>query len=318
MKTTLKTLAIAAALVATLVPAKALEVGETFQTTPETSQKQNWVWACKTLEEIRTGNLTKCGTILSQSHMEVLRKSGDAVCVKSPNSKDNACSWAVIPNAAIAQKAPSLPAVDTREADANPTTRQVINMYRGPDGPAKLGATAYALGLGLGYLRASIMAEKTKGEGLFCAPPKLTMNAALVVSTLESFVRAVPFAANEDASLTLGFALAETFPCKKGSQSPAGSLVKCPTFGSSGLMSAAKRVADGSSSRNRPSRLLPVSELMAPTPVTLPPGRLRLVTKPSSTGSPPVRNTIGIVVVAALAANTDAAVPGATTTATRR
>src|SRR5262249_59566770 len=37
------------------------------------------------------------------------------------------------------------------------------------------------------------------------------------------------------------------------------------------------------------------------TPVTFPPGRLRLVTSPSSTGSGPASNTIGIVVVAALA-----------------
>ena len=38
-------------------------------------------------------------------------------------------------------------------------------------------------------------------------------------------------------------------------------------------------------------------------PVTLPPGRLRLGTRPSLTGSPPVENTTGTVVVAALAAN---------------
>ena len=39
------------------------------------------------------------------------------------------------------------------------------------------------------------------------------------------------------------------------------------------------------------------------TPVTLPPGRLRLATRPSLTGSLPVAKTIGIVVVAALAAS---------------
>ncbi len=37
-------------------------------------------------------------------------------------------------------------------------------------------------------------------------------------------------------------------------------------------------------------------------PVMLPPGRLRLATSPSLTGSPPVANTTGNVVVAALAA----------------
>ena len=36
--------------------------------------------------------------------------------------------------------------------------------------------------------------------------------------------------------------------------------------------------------------------------MTLPPGRLRLATRPSSTGSSPIVNTIGMVVVAALAA----------------
>jgi hypothetical protein len=44
------------------------------------------------------------------------------------------------------------------------------------------------------------------------------------------------------------------------------------------------------------------------TPVTLPPGRLRLVTRFSLIGSPPVAKTIGIVVVAALAAMADSVV----------
>ena len=38
-------------------------------------------------------------------------------------------------------------------------------------------------------------------------------------------------------------------------------------------------------------------------PVTLPPGRLRLATRPASTGSSPMLKTIGMVVVAALAAS---------------
>ena len=38
-------------------------------------------------------------------------------------------------------------------------------------------------------------------------------------------------------------------------------------------------------------------------PVALPPGRARLATRPSLTGSSPTMNTIGIVVVAALAAS---------------
>ena len=39
------------------------------------------------------------------------------------------------------------------------------------------------------------------------------------------------------------------------------------------------------------------------TPVTLPPGRLRLATRPSWTGSLPISKTIGMVVVAAFAAS---------------
>jgi hypothetical protein len=38
------------------------------------------------------------------------------------------------------------------------------------------------------------------------------------------------------------------------------------------------------------------------TPVTLPPGRFKLVTRPLAIGSSPLRKTIGIFVVAPLAA----------------
>ena len=52
-------------------------------------------------------------------------------------------------------------------------------------------------------------------------------------------------------------------------------------------------------------------------PVALPPGRLRLSTRPSFTGSSPVEKTIGIVAVAALTAGA-AGGPAANTTATCR
>ena len=45
------------------------------------------------------------------------------------------------------------------------------------------------------------------------------------------------------------------------------------------------------------------------TPVAFPPGRLRLETKPSITGSPPVTNTIGTVVFADFAASADSVFP---------
>src|SRR2546430_3706474 len=85
-----------------------------------------------------------------------------------------------------------------------------------------------------------------------------------------------------------------------------------------GLTSTAKRVAVGNSSCKRPSRLATSSLLLALTPVMLPPGRLRLATRPSWTGSKPRLKTIGIVVVAALAASAAAELPGVAMTATRR
>jgi hypothetical protein len=54
------------------------------------------------------------------------------------------------------------------------------------------------------------------------------------------------------------------------------------------------------------------------TPVMFPPGRLRLATKPAPTGSPPNVKTIGIVVVAALAAKIELPPPVAAITATLR
>src|SRR5215203_3189985 len=54
----------------------------------------------------------------------------------------------------------------------------------------------------------------------------------------------------------------------------------------------------GASSRRSSSRLAPTSVMNRVTPVTLWPGRLRLSTSPSFTGSPPIVNTTGIVDVA--------------------
>ena len=63
------------------------------------------------------------------------------------------------------------------------------------------------------------------------------------------------------------------------------------------------RAAPGLNSRKSPSCFAASSTEMKLTPVTLPPGRLRLATRPTLTGSPPVAKTIGTVVVAALAAS---------------
>ena len=69
-----------------------------------------------------------------------------------------------------------------------------------------------------------------------------------------------------------------------------------------GLTSTATRVTPGNSSRRSSSRFAANSPLKKLIPVTLPPGRARLATRPSLTGSSPTLKTIGIVVVAALAA----------------
>ena len=69
-----------------------------------------------------------------------------------------------------------------------------------------------------------------------------------------------------------------------------------------GLTSTATRTALGTSSCRSASRLATSSAAKKLTPVALPPGRARLATRPSLTGSSPTPNTIGIVAVAALAA----------------
>jgi hypothetical protein len=79
--------------------------------------------------------------------------------------------------------------------------------------------------------------------------------------------------------------------------------------GTLGLMSTAKRVAAGNRALNSPSRFAVSSVVMEVTPVTLPPGRLKLVTMPVWTGSAPVWKTIGMLVLAAFAAGTPTAPP---------
>src|SRR5262245_532483 len=73
--------------------------------------------------------------------------------------------------------------------------------------------------------------------------------------------------------------------------------------GFSGFVSTANVVVLGTRSRNNSSRFAARGDVKKVTPVTLPLGRLRLLTSPGATGSPPIANTIGIDVVAALAAS---------------
>jgi len=73
----------------------------------------------------------------------------------------------------------------------------------------------------------------------------------------------------------------------------------------------------GTNSRSSSNRFATTGAARKLTPVTLPAGWLRLATSPSRTGSSPVANTIGMVVVAAFAASA-AALPAAMITAACR
>ena len=63
--------------------------------------------------------------------------------------------------------------------------------------------------------------------------------------------------------------------------------------------------ARGISSCKSPSHFVAKTPDQIVTPVTFPPGLLKLATNPSRTGSSPVMNVIGIVLVASLTAATE-------------
>ena len=95
--------------------------------------------------------------------------------------------------------------------------------------------------------------------------------------------------------------------------------VNCVSIsGLSGFTRQATTPDPGTSSRSSSSRLAVSAPDKMVTPVTLPPGRLRLATSPSLTGSPPMMKTTGMVEVAALAASAGAEPPTARITATCR
>ena len=118
-----------------------------------------------------------------------------------------------------------------------------------------------------------------------------------------------------------GVDLAVVLASRMMSCSPRVSAAACTSFAPPryldclGFTSTAIADALGTSSRSSSRRFCP-NPASKVTPVTLPPGRLRLATRPCLTGSLPVTKTIGIVVVAALAAS--AAPAFATITATGR
>ncbi len=63
------------------------------------------------------------------------------------------------------------------------------------------------------------------------------------------------------------------------------------------------RASLGTASLSISSLLVLSSDAKPASPVTLPPGRARLATKPAATGSPMLTITMGMVVVALFAAN---------------
>ncbi len=70
-----------------------------------------------------------------------------------------------------------------------------------------------------------------------------------------------------------------------------------------GFARTATRDAAGTASFNRLRRLALSSGLFSVTPVTFPPGRVRVATRPTANGSETAAKTIGMVVVAFLAAS---------------
>src|SRR5215472_9297223 len=85
-----------------------------------------------------------------------------------------------------------------------------------------------------------------------------------------------------------------------------------------GLTSTATRVAAGIRSRSKVRRFAANSAVKKLIPVAFPPGRARLRARPSLTGSSLTAKAMGIVVVAALAANTAAGANAAMTETRRR
>jgi hypothetical protein len=84
-------------------------------------------------------------------------------------------------------------------------------------------------------------------------------------------------------------------------------------FGLVGLMSRTIVPTDGTAAWSNSTSFGPTSTLNMVAPVTLPPGRFRLVTNPICTGSAIVVKTIGIVPVAAFAARAAGVVVAAST-----
>src|SRR5262249_50719687 len=108
------------------------------------------------------------------------------------------------------------------------------------------------------------------------------------------------------ASIPPGVVAVRTTSCSPMARAASCSSAGCRAdSGLFGLERKATIVALGTSSCSSPSRLGPSSAANQLTPVTLPPGRLRLATRPRLTGSSLLVKTIGIVLVAAMATSAE-------------
>ncbi len=101
-------------------------------------------------------------------------------------------------------------------------------------------------------------------------------------------------------------------PCRLQPLPPPAPSTWCSVT-SLGLTRTAMRVAFGISARRRSSRFAMTSPLKILTPVRLPPGLARLAARPRPTGSWATMNRMGIILVAAFAANAAGGPPVAMT-----
>ena len=144
-------------------------------------------------------------------------------------------------------------------------------------------------------------AEGKLGDGSNC---RSTLRICIPANVLLSQELAV-FLAYARSDATQSFA--DSFSVVKPSMGAAAStsFPKRKEAAKSVLMRMAIFDACGTSSRSRSSRFVAVSPEKILTPVTFPPGLFRLATKPSRTGSSPLKKTIGIVLVKPLTAATE-------------
>jgi hypothetical protein len=107
-------------LTTSIVPAMALEVGDTFQFKRPAQSR-----VCSTLEKLNSG--ASCGTAVSETTYKVIQKSGDAVCFRQPEYPQDECAWAVIAPQAVAPKEGGRLFSDLRPWNADCAIR--VSMY---------------------------------------------------------------------------------------------------------------------------------------------------------------------------------------------